>query len=115
MKFYASQRLDVRRREHVKDSDDEAIGNRVAVKVVKNKVAPPFQEASLTIRWGVGVDRAADLLDAAVAAGVVEKSGSWFAFGGEKLAQGANSAAARLEEPALWGAVNTATRQKLGL
>lgn len=115
LKYYASQRLDVRRREHVKEGDD-AIGNKIAVKVVKNKVAPPFQEAGLTIRWGLGVDRAADLLDAAVAAGVVDKSGSWYSFGGEKLAQGTNSAAAKLAgDDALSGEIDGATRAKLGM
>lgn len=115
LKYYASQRLDVRRREHIKEGED-AVGNKIAVKVVKNKVAPPFQEADLTIRWGVGVDRAADLLDAAVAAGVVEKAGSWFSFGDTKLAQGANSAAAKLGgEPELWESVHAATRAKLGI
>lgn len=114
LKYYASQRLDVRRREHVKE-DENAVGNKIAVKVVKNKVAPPFQEASLTVRWGHGVDRADDLLCAAVAAGVIDKAGSWFSFGDTKLAQGANSAAARLAEPDLWAVVDTATRTKLGL
>jgi recombination protein RecA len=115
LKYYASQRLDVRRREHVKEGDD-AIGNKVEVKVVKNKVAPPFQAAGLTIRWGVGVDRPADLLDAAVASGVVDKAGSWYSFGDVKLAQGTNSAAAKLGmDPELWAAVNAATREKLGL
>ena len=115
LKFYASQRLDVRRREHVKEGED-AVGNKIAVKVVKNKIAPPFQEAGLTIRWGAGVDRFADLLDASVAAGVVDKSGSWFSFGDVKLAQGANSAAAKLAgDSALADEVDRATRAKLGI
>jgi recombination protein RecA len=115
LKFYASQRLDVRRREHVKEGED-AVGNKIAVKVVKNKIAPPFQEASLTIRWGTGVDRVADLLDAAVGSGVVEKAGSWYSFGETKLAQGANSTVAKIAaEPALCDAIEKATREKLKL
>jgi recombination protein RecA len=115
LKFYSSVRCDIRRTASIKSSDGSVTGNRTKLKIVKNKVAPPFQEAALTIRWGLGVDRAADLLDAAVATGVVDKAGSWYAFGDQKLAQGANSTAALLAgDEILWEAVYTATRAKLG-
>ncbi|MCC6649321.1 MAG: recombinase RecA [Polyangiaceae bacterium] len=91
LKFYASVRLDVRRIGAVKVGED-AVGNRVRVKVVKNKLAPPFREAEFEIRWGTGIDAATDLLDVGVARGVVEKSGSHFSFAGEHLGQGREKA-----------------------
>ncbi|WP_434047044.1 MULTISPECIES: recombinase RecA [Sorangium] len=87
LKFYASVRLDVRRVGPVKVSD-EAIGSRTRVKVVKNKLAPPFREAEFDIRWGSGIDSAADLIDFACQLGVVEKSGAHLSFGGEHIGQG---------------------------
>jgi recombination protein RecA len=87
LKFYASVRLDVRRIGPVKVSE-ESIGSRTRVKVVKNKCAPPFREAEFDIRWGTGIDSAADLIDYATSLGVVEKSGSHLSFGGEHLGQG---------------------------
>lgn len=99
LKFYSSQRLQCGRRAHIK-SGEEAVGNHINVKVVKNKVAVPFQEADLSIVWGKGVDRYADLLEAAVATGVVTKAGAWYSVGERKLAQGANTAALRLAEDA---------------
>ena len=87
LKYYASVRLDVRRIGAVK-SGDAVLGNRTRVKVVKNKVAPPFQRAEFDIRYGEGVDAVGDLLDMAVEAGLVEKSGSFFRHGGKTLAQG---------------------------
>ena len=87
LKFYASVRLDVRRIGQIKVGDSP-IGSRTRVKVVKNKLAPPFQEAEFEIRWGTGIDSALDLLDSGVASGVIEKSGSFFSFGNENIGQG---------------------------
>ncbi|MGK4005875.1 recombinase RecA [Sorangium sp. So ce1036] len=101
LKFYASVRLDVRRIGPVKVSD-EAIGSRTRVKVVKNKMAPPFREAEFDIRWGAGIDGAADLIDFACQLGVVEKSGAHLSFGGEHIGQGRERAReALLGKPAL--------------
>src|SRR5512141_305656 len=87
LKFYASVRLDIRRVGQIKDGE-QVIGNRTRVKVVKNKVAPPFREAEFDIRYGVGVDRIAEALDLGVDRGLVEKSGSHFALDGERIGQG---------------------------
>jgi recombination protein RecA len=92
LKFYASVRLDIRRIGQLKEGE-RVVGNRTRVKVVKNKVAPPFREAEFDIRYGVGVDRAAEGLDLAVERGLVEKSGSHFALGGERIGQGRERAA----------------------
>jgi recombination protein RecA len=91
LKFYASVRLDVRRIGQVKVGED-AIGNRTRVKVVKNKCAPPFQEAEFEIRWGTGIDHAADLLDLAISRGVVDKSGAHLTFEGEHVGHGREKA-----------------------
>jgi recombination protein RecA len=91
LKFYASVRLDVRRVGSVKVGED-AIGNRTRVKVVKNKCAPPFQEAEFEIRWGKGIDKATDLLDIAIARGVVDKSGAHLTFAGEHVGHGREKA-----------------------
>lgn len=87
LKFYASVRLDVRRIGAVKAAD-EPIGSRTRVKVLKNKMAPPFREAEFEIRWGHGIDSAVDLVDYALSVGVIEKNGSHLSFGGEHLGQG---------------------------
>jgi recombination protein RecA len=91
LKFYASVRLDVRRIGQVKVGED-AIGNRTRVKIVKNKCAPPFQEAEFEIRWGTGIDHAADLLDLAISRGVVDKSGAHLTFEGEHVGHGREKA-----------------------
>jgi recombination protein RecA len=96
LKFYASQRLDIRRIGAIKDGEN-VVGNRTRVKVVKNKVAPPFKEVELDIRYGVGIVRAADVLDLAVEANIVEKSGSWFSYKGERLSQGREGVIAQLQ------------------
>lgn len=95
LKYYASVRLDVRRIGAVK-SGDEVLGNRTRVKVVKNKLAAPFQKAEFDIRYGEGIDVVGDLLDRAVAANVVEKSGAYYRFGGKNLAQGREKVRAAL-------------------
>jgi recombination protein RecA len=92
LKFYASVRLDIRRIGAVKEGES-VVGNRTRVKVVKNKVAPPFREAEFDVRYGVGVDRACEVLDLAVERGLVEKSGAYFALDGERLGQGRERAA----------------------
>ncbi len=87
LKFYASVRLDVRRTGQVKTAD-EAVGSRTKVKVIKNKMAPPFKEAEFEIRWGQGIDSTVDLVDYAMSLGVIEKNGAHLSFGGEHLGQG---------------------------
>ena len=87
LKFYATQRLDIRRIGAIKEGD-QVIGNRTRVKVVKNKIAPPFKEAEFDIIYGLGISKEGDLLDLSVPLGIVEKSGAWYSFEGERLGQG---------------------------
>ncbi len=91
LKFYASVRVDIRRIASIKDGD-EVVGGRTRVKVVKNKLAPPFREAEFDMMYGEGISREGDLLDLAVEHKIVEKSGAWFAYGGERLGQGRENA-----------------------
>lgn len=101
LKFFASVRLDIRRIGALKEGD-QMIGNRVRVKVVKNKVAPPFREAEFDVLYGQGVSAAGELLDLGLSAKLVEKSGAWYALGGERMGQGREKARAWLEaRPAL--------------
>jgi recombination protein RecA len=98
LKFYASVRIDIRRKDALKDSAGSAIGNHVKVKVVKNKVAPPFTEAEFDIYFNQGIDKEGSILDVGLDVGVVEKKGAWLQFQGELIGQGKDSARKALSE-----------------
>jgi len=115
LKFYASVRLDIRRIGALKDGDN-VIGNRTRVKVVKNKVAPPFKEAEFDIIYGKGISKEGDLVDLATDLGIIEKSGSWYSFKGERLGQGReNAKATLLENKVICDTVETLVRTHFGL
>jgi recombination protein RecA len=97
LKFYASQRLDIRRIAAIKEGD-QVIGSRTRVKVVKNKIAPPFKDAEFDIIYGTGISKEGDILDLAVSCGLIEKSGAWYSFNGERLGQGRENARKFLAE-----------------
>jgi recombination protein RecA len=115
LKFYASVRMDIRRIASIKDGDT-VIGGRTRVKVVKNKVAPPFREAEFDVMYGEGISRTGDLLDLAVDRRIVEKSGAWFAYGGERLGQGRENVKQFLKDnPDVFRAIEDKVRRELGL
>jgi recombination protein RecA len=97
LKFYSSVRLDVRRIETLKDGT-EAVGNRVRVKVVKNKVAPPFRQAEFDIIYGEGISKEGSLIDVGVDEGIIRKAGAWYTYDGEQLGQGKENARTFLKE-----------------
>ncbi len=97
LKFYSSVRLDIRRIGAIKDKDD-IVGNQTRVKVVKNKVAPPFKVVEFDIMYGEGISKTGELLDLGVNAGIVEKSGSWFSYGDQRIGQGRENAKTFLSE-----------------
>ena len=115
LKFYASLRLDIRRIGAIKDGD-RVVGNRTRVKVAKNKVAPPFRECEFDIMYGEGISREGDLIDLAVVQRVIEKSGAWFSYKGERLGQGRENAKQTLKEnKELLKKIDNEVKEKLGL
>lgn len=114
LKFYASVRLDVRRIDTLK-AGGEIVGNRTRVKVVKNKVSPPFKEAEFDIMFGKGISKEGDILDLAVAHNIVDKSGAWYAYNGEKIGQGRENAKIFLvENPAICDEIENKIRASVG-
>ena len=115
LKFYASVRLDIRRIASIKDGQD-VTGSRTRVKVVKNKMAPPFKSAEFDIMYGEGISRAGDLLDVGVEAGVIEKSGSWYSYNSERIGQGRENVKAFLKDnPDIFKDLDRTLREKIGL
>src|SRR5918912_2196530 len=115
LKFYASIRVDIRRIGAIKDGD-AVVGGRTRVKIVKNKVAPPFREAEFDVMYGEGISRTGDLIDLAVDKRIIEKSGAWFGYGGERLGQGRENAKQFLKEnPDIFRAIEDRVRKELGL
>jgi recombination protein RecA len=115
LKFYSSVRLDIRRIASIKDGDT-VVGGRTRVKVVKNKVAPPFREAEFDVMYGEGISRYGDLIDIGVDKRIIEKSGAWFAYGGERLGQGRENAKQFLRDnPDIARTIEDRVRRELGL
>ncbi|HUW70793.1 MAG TPA: recombinase RecA [bacterium] len=111
LKFYSSIRLEVRRIETIEKGEDEAIGNKVRVKVVKNKVSPPFRRVELEIMFGKGISASGSLIDAAIKCGIADKKGAWYTYGDEKLGQGRENVKTMLEQnPALAAELETKVR-----
>jgi len=115
LKFYASVRLDIRRIASIKDGQD-IVGNRTRVRVVKNKMAPPFTEAEFDVMYGKGISATGDLLDTGVMAGIIEKSGSWYSYDGERIGQGRQNVQSFLENnPDIFNSAMSRVREALGL
>ena len=115
LKFYASVRLDIRRIGAIKERD-EVIGNQTRVKVVKNKLAPPFKQVEFDIMYGEGVSKIGEILDLGVKAGIVEKSGAWFSYDSQRLGQGRENSKAFLKaNPDMTAKIEAAIRQNSGL
>jgi len=115
LKFYASVRLDIRRIGSIKKGE-EVIGNETKVKVVKNKVSPPFKTAEFDILYGQGISREGEVIDMGVEAKILEKSGSWYAYNGEKIGQGKDNAREFLKEnPDLAVEIENKVRQAMGI
>jgi recombination protein RecA len=115
LKFYASVRMDIRRVGSIKKGE-EVVGNRTRVKVVKNKMAPPFREVEFDILYGQGISREGDLVDLASESNVIEKSGAWYSFGGERIGQGRDNAVAYLRErPEVATTIERTLRERAGL
>ena len=115
LKFYSSVRIDIRRIGAIKDGD-RVVGGRTRVKIVKNKLAAPFREAEFDIMYGEGISREGDLLDLAVSRNIIEKSGTWFSYSGERLGQGRENVKRLLKEkPEIFTSVELRLRKELGL
>jgi recombination protein RecA len=115
LKFYSSVRVDIRRIASIKDGDN-VVGGRTRVKVVKNKLAPPFREAEFDVMYGEGISREGDLLDLAVEHKIVDKSGAWFAYAGDRLGQGRENSKQFLKDnPQVARAIEDKVRKELGL
>ena len=115
LKFYASLRLDIRKTGTLKDGQ-EVVGSRTKVKVVKNKIAPPFKEAEFDILYGEGISKEGDILDLGVAHDIIEKSGTWYSFGGNRIGQGRDNARIYLKEhPEILSEIETKIKQTYGL
>jgi len=115
LKFYATMRLDIRRIGSIKKGD-EVVGNETRVKVVKNKVSPPFREAIFDIMYGQGISREGEIIDMGVEADIVEKSGAWYSYGGERIGQGKGNAREFLKEnPEMAKEIEAKIREKLGV
>ena len=116
LKFYASVRLDIRRSTQLKDSTGNAMGNKTRVKVVKNKVAPPFKVVEFDLMYGKGISKVGELIDLGAKADIVEKSGAWYAYKGEKIGQGRENAKLYLEQnPKAAAEIEMAIREKAGV
>ena len=114
LKFYSSLRLEIRKVESISHGSDEVVGNKVRVKVVKNKVAPPFRKAEMDIMFGKGISAVGSLLDAALQVNLVEKAGSWYSYGKERIGQGVENARLFLESnPAVYAEVEKKVREVL--
>ncbi len=114
LKFHASVRLEIRRAQQIKEGQD-VLGNRVLIKVVKNKVAPPFKEAEFDVTFGKGISKEGTLLDIAVDAGLIDKRGSWFSYNNERIGQGRNNAKTYLEQnPEVTAELEKKIRENLG-
>jgi len=115
LKFYSSVRLDIRRIGSIKDGQ-EIVGNRTRVRVVKNKMAPPFAEAEFDIMYGEGISQTADLIDTGVMVGIIEKSGSWYSYDGERLGQGRQNAQNFLKDnPDINNSISNKVKEALGI
>ncbi len=115
LKFYASVRLDIRRIGQIKERE-EVVGNQTRVKVVKNKVAPPFKQVEFDIMYGEGISKTGELVDLGVKAGIVEKSGAWFSYDGERIGQGRENAKAFLKDnPKVAAEIEKAIRHNAGV
>ena len=115
LKFYASMRLEIRRAAPIKEGEN-IVGNRTKVKVVKNKLAPPFKDVEFDLMYGEGISRTGDLLDMGVDFGIVDKSGSWYSFGGERIGQGRENVKVFLvNNPDIFAKIEAGVRDKLGM